>query len=922
MGESANTAFYAIVYAKRLVPPDRLQKALNKAMLEGLPLEKVVVGTGLLSPQECQSILRMRSQLGRVCRDCGETTYLLPDQDEASTPCEFCGGRFLSPTRRATGAQGQQARPPTTPHGVQRPASSKMVRPAQVQQPRAAGGPSSEQLGAFRDQVVAEALHAVETKLAQEDLQGTLNRLVQEAVTRVSLQVGQQVGQQINQQLTHMLGPQVEQRLGKLQQEIHDQVGDRVRRELESMQIDSLESRVVGQAMRAIQERAQPSGVSLGDVQQAVQQAVAGLRDELGQAGPGQGSGPEVAELSAQVNALANRLMQAQQAMLGTELQDQVTRLDERLSEAQAAMKSGDLGALAERIGMLEAAQGQGSSGDSLDRVDVALIVQEQLAGFDVEAIAKRAAAEVARGGGKSLDADEIEQLASRMARHAAQEVVTDVVAQQVAQLDRGAETQELARELESLRRDLAQVAERDTRGGDVAGELAQLRGEFEAGLTRLRQELEGQVEAGLERQIDRIAGEAALKAAQPIRKSVEIQLADLDLPNLASRIRREVESDLGGSLSSSGSVDVDQVVKRVMNQVETRLAEFDMAAEMAIQDASRQALEAVEGRLIRLEENSNEGTALGEGSRATLERLEHEQRAMIKLIRNLEGQAAGGGGEVDLEALASQVAERLGASAGGAGGDPAALDAAVERALSKVGGDSRKLERRAAQAADAVREDMQTLRAELSASLEEFTAWAEERFNALEAAAASGGGAPAAEGAATLSSDQLEDVLGAARAAAEAMVEERISAGGIADGGSPAKGQTGSYNKKFVALAREVKQLKDKVESAQMSPSDEKRSELQSGRSVVNSQEFKSLLEVRLKAAIDKKLGDTGTFRTATLSSPTAKPDEAAAVGLLNSVEFKSMFDTKINEVLRYLKMDLVPSLVKRTMREVESSK
>lgn len=910
MGESANTAFYAIVYAKRLVPPDRLQKALNKAMLEGLPLEKVVVGTGLLSPQECQSILRLRSQLGRVCRDCGETTYLLPDQNEGTTPCEFCGGRFLHPAQQQQ-TPGPQARAPSARRA--RAPSAKMARPP-TQRHAPAVGP--DQLAAVRDQILGEALKAVETKLAQEDLQGTLNRLVQEAVTRLSMQLGQQVGQQISQQLNQQLGahlgPVIETRMGTLTQELEGQISDRVRQELESLEIDSLENRITNQALRALQE-------------------------QLPSLAPSNGAdSTKVDELTAQVNSLANRLTQAQQAMLGTDLKDEVERIDARLTEAQSSLKrddrglellaqrleeleahlrqaqtsmkqdGGDYGALNERIGLLEAQSNASSGSSGLDKVDVALIVQEQLAEFDVEAIARKVVQQ--ESGGSSLDADEVTQLAQRQARHAAQEVVTEVVRAQVAQLDLGG-------------------------GGDTSALEQQIAG-LETQLSQLRAELEGRSQSGLDPgQLDQIAEQAALKAAHPIRKSVEIQLADLDLPNLEARIRRDVEAGLAGSqalsMSGSGSVDVDAVVKRVMDQVETRLAEFDMAAEMAIQDASRQALEAVDERLSRLEENSSVGPALGEGTRATVERLEHEQRALTKLLRNLEKSVAagGGGGELDVDAIVELVAQRVGGGAdvdvdaivehvaqrlGSTGGGDVDVDAIAELVAQRVsGGDASKLERRAAQAADAVREDMQVLRSELSASLEEFTTWAESRFEALATASGDGGG-----GSGVVSHDQLEDILGAARAAAEALVEERVAGGGTSD--VPPRGQTGTYNKKFVALAREVKHLKDKVEDLVQSPSDEKRSEIQSGRSVVNSPEFRTLVEARLKVALDKKLGDTGSFRVGAITG--TKPDEATAVGLLNSVEFKSMFDTKINEVLRYLKMDLVPSLVKRTLREVES--
>jgi hypothetical protein len=117
----------------------------------------------------------------------------------------------------------------------------------------------------------------------------------------------------------------------------------------------------------------------------------------------------------------------------------------------------------------------------------------------------------------------------------------------------------------------------------------------------------------------------------------------------------------------------------------------------------------------------------------------------------------------------------------------------------------------------------------------------------------------------------ELEQAQAAGRAAAQALLDEKLG------GGDPSKSGAltvpGAPDKRLVALGREVKALKETVEA------------LQAGG------------------------GGAGG----------AAPTDAA--GLLNSVEFREAFDRRINEVLRYIKGDLVPSAVKKAVEQASGS-
>ncbi|MCA8921006.1 MAG: hypothetical protein KDD82_04310 [Planctomycetes bacterium] len=120
-----------------------------------------------------------------------------------------------------------------------------------------------------------------------------------------------------------------------------------------------------------------------------------------------------------------------------------------------------------------------------------------------------------------------------------------------------------------------------------------------------------------------------------------------------------------------------------------------------------------------------------------------------------------------------------------------------------------------------------------------------------------------------------LEQVEAAARRVAEEVFAKVGGSTGTFDPGSSGTSfdpnssssnlrSTGVFDKKFLALAREVKSLKEQVEK------------------------------------------------------PAAPSGDV--VGLLATVEFKQAFDTKINQVLGYVKSDVVPRAVKKALEEQQS--
>ena len=867
MGETANAALFAIVYAKGLVGRDRLQAALDKATLEGLPLENVLLQGGILGRPQCEELLRVRNRLGRLCSACGGTTFLLQDETEATAACEFCGGKLLPPrtsappTARPTGPQPptsatpQQRRASTATPAVQRPktdprsASGRLERlsaaaagaapPAPVTPPLAQGAPASAE--ALAERITQHVLGVVETRLAQEDLVGFLNTVVQKAT--------QQAVETMSARLDSLAREAAKRALG----------------ELES-RLEALRPPLARQVLEQVQ-----AGIQLPDparLQAAAEKAAEKAAERVAEK-----AAEKAAERVAEKAADHTARRAVAQAMSEHDLEALPARITEQvLEQVQDHLARHDLGGLRDQVKSLSA------SASDVGRVD-----EDQVEQLVRKLVEERLQALPARGGGgEALGSDEVEELAQRQARMVAREVVAEALQNGggAAAIDPGAlraQTTEAVEEaMAGLRERLDELEQRPA-GGAGEEELASLEARLQelenqpaatnSGvateldpdlLKRIKDEvlqavfvqdsppasdvsrldplqLGAQVFDAVREQIQARLDFMAEQATGPVLKNIEKKVADLGLKTLPQRIKAEVLESIessGGAIGPSGGGgggDAEAIQKRVMNALETRLAEFDMAVESAIQETTSRAMEAVERRLSQLEEQSGERAVIPSAPSGPAQVPADVIEELLERARQAARQA---------------VAERPSHLESSSGPDPREL-----------------LEQARATALDAI----------------------EERLKNLPAAA------PAAD--------------------------ERS--------GGP---QTGVYDRKFIALAREVKQLKESLDKGTYAPTGASGASSGGGggdherqiRAFLDSNEFKELLESRVEARVRQLAPPAVSVGTTSAASGPA-PAAPDMVALLGTVEFKQMFDTKINEVLKYLRNDLIPSAVKKTLREVE---
>lgn len=91
---SADRIFGAVARRKDLLTEAQvreLTEVLEQSRQEGerLPIEAVAIDLGFLNSKEIALIFKIRRRYARLCKLCGQVTYILPE--ESSTPCEFCG---------------------------------------------------------------------------------------------------------------------------------------------------------------------------------------------------------------------------------------------------------------------------------------------------------------------------------------------------------------------------------------------------------------------------------------------------------------------------------------------------------------------------------------------------------------------------------------------------------------------------------------------------------------------------------------------------------------------------------------------------------------------------------------------------------------------------------------------------------------
>ncbi|MCO5170769.1 MAG: hypothetical protein M9894_30955 [Planctomycetes bacterium] len=932
MGESANLAFYAVVFAKGTVPKAKLDAALTQAVGQGSPLEAVLVQTGALGRGDCDELLRVRERLGRPCQSCDGVTYLLQDQTEANTACEYCGGRLLTREQQRAREAARAPAPPPGGAGRRPPPPPVRGRPSEATPPVGVrkgppppGAPDGR-LAALERQVASLARELAEEREARAQMSALLNEAAAGAARAVELAArleaaSGEAGERAVGLVQERLGVDDLARLpARIAEQVAPRVLDAVRDRLGLDELADLPARVAAEARAAAAAAAEAPAPAVAvdeaalaarvaeevraglpatpDVEGLLERAAAAARDALeGRlaalegAPAGRGHADEAALIERVLEAVAARLPGADPEALAERVTrraldavgERLERFDpqEALDRAAAAARevvearaSEQEAALRELVGGLEARL-EGLAAPGQDEVvravegaldaRLAAVVAEQ-AGAAEERLA-RATSEVL----EALNA-RVDEVAAEAAR--AGEVARAVVGEALERLDD-------PREL--LARAVAQAAQafeerlgeaRASQGQPGAAEeavralearLSALDDELRDGVDRLdarvaalRERSAGRSQEDARTRIDAAVAplEARLAAleARPAtseegaasgQAGLEARLAALEArPSRADGAAAADAASMSGEGGERGEGDVvHDVVQRAVQAVWDQLAPLDLPGLPG--RVGEQVMAQVTARLDRemaglVDTIAQEATApVLKSIESRLERLDLKGLPG-RVTRDVATQVRAALGEDDdlAEALAERVAGRLPApEAAAGGGAPADVEQLVDRAA------ARALE------------------------------WVEDRLTALEQA----GGV------------ELEVTRAAARAVAAQVVDEKLrelrptagdfdgaktvvvdpsKSGTIAPGDAKGEPRTGVFDKKFVALAREVKGLKEAFEQLQ---------------------------------------GAAGR-------PPASSPE---LVALLASPEFKQTFDAKVKEVLNYVKSDLVPSAVKRALQQ-----
>lgn len=927
MGESANLAFYAVVFAKGTVPRARLDEALTKAVGGGAPLETVLVQTGALGRADCDELLRVRERLGRPCQACDGVTYLLQDQTEANTPCEYCGGRLLTREQqraRDAARAAQQAAPAA--QATRRPPPPVRGRPSEATPPvgirkgppppprEPAAGALEARLGALERQVAALAREVAEEREARAQMSALVNEAAARSAQGLELAarlegLAAAAGERAVALLHERLGVDDLSRLpGRIAEQVAPRVLDAVRDRLGLDELADLPARVAAEALAAAAARG-GGGAPVDEealAARVAEQVRAALPPAPDVEGPLarlaervaalEGVAPAEAAAPAPVDeaALVERVLEAVAARLpGVDpealaervtrraleaVSDRLERLDphegqeralERAAEAtralveasareQAAAARDLVRSLEERLAALAtpAAAPEGLAADVAREVEGALAARLE------ERVAEQSAAieeRLARATTEVLEAlnARVDEVASDAAR--AGEVASTVVREALERLDD-------PREL--LARAVAQATQAfEARLADALGEAraaaAPAPEPAASGLADRLDAVADELREGLERLDARVAALRERAANRPqedaraLIGALEARLAALEArpeadADVAARVAALEARPAAASAEDGAGADDEAtargVVQRAVQAVWDQLAPLDLPGLPG--RVTEQVTASITARLDRemaglVDTIAQEATApVLKSIESRLERLDLKGLP-ARVTREVSGQvrAALGDDEALAEALAERVARLLPAPGGGeataAGASPANVEELVDRAA------ARALE------------------------------WVEDRLTALER----GGGV------------EVEIARAVAKAAAAQVVDERLrdlrptpadfdgaktvtvdpsKSGVVTAGESRSEPKTGVFDKKFVALAREVKGLKEAVEA------------LQEGG---------------------------GGARPAGASTEV--------VGLLASPEFKQTFDAKVKEVLNYVKTDLVPSAVKRALQQ-----
>ncbi|RMG09362.1 MAG: hypothetical protein D6731_19890, partial [Planctomycetota bacterium] len=375
------------------------------------------------------------------------------------------------------------------------------------------------------------------------------------------------------------------------------------------------------------------------------------------------------------------------------------------------------------------------------------------------------------------------------------------------------------------------------------------------------------------------------------------------------------------------GALDPAAIEERLQRGLQERFdQELAALPEKIGQEASAPVLEAIEARIRALDLAGLPARVAEEATGSVLARVREDAREAVR--EALAEHSNGSGDAAALEELRAEIGRSEGR-----------LLEAVELRLSQSPPPEELARTATAQALAAVDERVAQLQASGGGDAEGLAAL-QDQIMALttrleEVAAVAAGAGPGVDEAAVeaIARRVAEEVSAAGGAAAgsldEAAVEAiaRRVAGEVAQASANAGGAGGGEvgaatqiinrsalagaanydHKKFVALAREVKNLKDKTKQLASG----------GGGGGGGGGDFADKTEFRQLAVQVKSLED----RIAALKPGGGGGGGAGAgkaldvVGLINSTEFKQTFDTKINQVLSYIKSDVVPKAVKKTL-------
>ncbi len=435
---------------------------------------------------------------------------------------------------------------------------------------------------------------------------------------------------------------------------------------------------------------------------------------------------------------------------------------------------------------------------------------------------------------------------------------------------------------LETLEGEVRAAASSDSEGG-AAPDAAELE-------SRIIESVSKEVNARLERDLDGLPDRIGQEASAPVLAAIEARINKLDLKNLPTRVAEDATAEVMILVREQAASEAQRAVAeaaagangggadqgKILEAVELRLAQNPPPEEI-VQMASAQAIAAFEERLAEVSAGSSSG---GPSPDEIVQMASAQAIAAFeeRLAEVSTGSSSGGPSPDEIVQMATGQAiaafeERLAeVSAGSSSGGPSP-DEIVQMA--------------AGQAIAAV----------------------DERLAAIGSGGSSGG----------VDEAKVDEI---ARKIALDVVASHAKLAGMGVGeGDPtatqilkrAQGSAIYDHKKFISLAREVKNVKDALKKG-------------AGGGGGGGGDSKALndkadkADLRTLAVQVTKCEDW--IERLRGSGPTAKPGAAPAEGggaslseILSSTEFKQVFDTKINQVLGYIKSDVVPKAVKKAL-------